>query len=75
MGNGNSLTVEGIRIRLLGRRLRIFSFYKVLGISLVSKKVVASQQGLYPVEICSLTSVFLTGVIFKLAVIYKAYII
>jgi hypothetical protein len=57
--------VEGMSIRLLGIWLRIFGFYKVRGISLVYKEVVASQQGLYPMEISSVTIVFLTGVIFR----------
>ena len=40
-------------------------FYKVRRISLVTKKVLASQQGLYPTELSGLTGVFLTGVIFQ----------
>ena len=40
-------------------------FYKVRGISLVTDKILASQQGLYPTELSCLTGVFLTGFIFK----------
>lgn len=47
-------------------------FYKVRGISLLAENVLASQQGLYPMELRCLISVFLTGVI---AGIYRAYTI